>query len=213
MGSPGDLEDATKVLVSSWQAVSSDIEVLDGEIKELHAALKEKSARRRALAAREAALRQQLVSQCTEETIVKILEDGCNVTKSQGQTKPNTFEIFAPAAPDDAEADGEVCETLSNGEPQLEEEGNMRSTSADFWEDSLDVVGVVKCGLCGLRFPLADRRGLEAHYAECEAAFPRIRQSGNGREEASPQKGGRFTDAASSPHGSCHDDVLGPALY
>mmetsp|Transcript_17048 Transcript_17048/g.34832 ORF Transcript_17048/g.34832 Transcript_17048/m.34832 type:complete len:109 (-) Transcript_17048:743-1069(-) len=49
MEPPAGSEDACRALVSSWQAVSSELEVLDGEIKELHVALREKTSRQRAL--------------------------------------------------------------------------------------------------------------------------------------------------------------------
>mmetsp|Transcript_17048 Transcript_17048/g.34829 ORF Transcript_17048/g.34829 Transcript_17048/m.34829 type:complete len:191 (-) Transcript_17048:412-984(-) len=159
--------------------------------------------------AREAALRQQVESQCTTEGIVKLLEQGGSAAKSRGHSGPRVFEISAPCGAEDAEADVEGSPAASDDELQALGEGNLRSTSADFWEDSLDVVGVIKCGLCGLRFPLSDRPALEAHYSECEAAVAQSRQPG----QTSPPRAGRFTGAASSPHGSDPDDVLGPALY
>mmetsp|Transcript_65176 Transcript_65176/g.128665 ORF Transcript_65176/g.128665 Transcript_65176/m.128665 type:complete len:153 (+) Transcript_65176:72-530(+) len=53
-------------------------------------------------------------------------------------------------------------------------------------QESLDLHGAVKCGLCGLRFPLGDGR-LEEHYEECEAARRRRdEQAGIPHEVRSP---------------------------
>mmetsp|Transcript_58388 Transcript_58388/g.173772 ORF Transcript_58388/g.173772 Transcript_58388/m.173772 type:complete len:224 (+) Transcript_58388:90-761(+) len=223
MDPPADLDDACKSLVASWRAASSDLEALNGEIRELHEKLRERTARQRALAAREVALKQQLMSQCTEESLVRYLEKSCaeekrreqdrsHADKRPGQRQPTVFEISAPLAAEEADVDAEECPTMPDGELQQAEEASTRSLSEDIWEDSLDVVGVVKCGLCGLRFPLSDNGGMEAHYAECEASFA--------QDTSSWKSGGRFTGAASSPQagrakpqGGSASDSFGPALY
>jgi len=40
----------------------------------------------------------------------------------------------------------------------------------DDWERGLDAIGVAKCGVCGMKFPL-DVKAIEQHSLECEAAL------------------------------------------
>uniref|UniRef100_A0A7S1RED5 Uncharacterized protein n=1 Tax=Alexandrium catenella TaxID=2925 RepID=A0A7S1RED5_ALECA len=213
MDPPEAADESCGALIRSWQSAVSELEALDGEIRELQSALREKTSRRRVMGTREAALRQLVESQCTPEDIAGVLDAAERAGERQGHAEPRVFEISAPPDAPDSEVEEEQQRVPSDGDrvSEVEGEGTDRCTSADFWEDSLDVVGVVKCGLCGLRFPLSDKPGLEAHYAECEAALlAQGKQSGGA---ASPLKAGRFTGPASSlPEGGEHD-VLGPALY
>eukprot|EP00930_Biecheleria_cincta_P083873 TRINITY_DN73373_c0_g1_i1.p1 TRINITY_DN73373_c0_g1~~TRINITY_DN73373_c0_g1_i1.p1 ORF type:complete len:180 (-),score=58.62 TRINITY_DN73373_c0_g1_i1:69-608(-) len=129
-----------------WEKAKAELESLDQEIARLRQQLRDAEEKRKALAANEEALRSQ----------------NPNLKAAPGQTECIMFEMEQEESPQQANASGDADADASFfGDAELD---------GDDWERGFDAIGVAKCGVCGMKFPL-DMGAIETHSLECEAAL------------------------------------------
>merc|ERR1712007_150427 len=65
------------------------------------------------------------------------------------------------------------------------EKGDTKPTNKTDWEDCLDCIGIAKCHLCGLKFPL-DVDTIEQHSIECELLHSSAEETDAHVDESTP---------------------------
>lgn len=81
--------------------------------------------------------------------------------------------------------DDEITTRLEEGEEgDTKPTSELRRRSTD-WEDGLDCIGIAKCRLCGLKFPL-DVDAIEQHSRECELLHSSVEETDTHVDERTP---------------------------
>lgn len=179
-----------------WRKAAKELEEIDQVINELRTELSQFEVRREVLRQREAALREAVqqtpVKKVTSSDPV-VFEMGMGdedspVTTPLASSGPSSVTL-EPAGAGGRDAGAAAGSGASGGAgggggvgaggglgagPAAKEaaraaQGLQGEGGFEDWERGLESIGVAKCGVCGMKFPL-DTAEIEKHCLECEAA-------------------------------------------
>merc|ERR1712137_1075840 len=148
------------------------------------------------LAEREAHLRQEAFT-------AKMLSVSSNSTEKTAEPDqsclgPVMFELWRGISDVDSTCMDNVSDITDNEDiedelttpPEESDEVDKKPRRSTDWEDGLDCIGIAKCRLCGLKFPL-DVDAIEQHSRECELLHNSVEETDAHVDERTPLRSSR----------------------
>lgn len=150
-----------------WSAALSELEDIDRLTRDLQAQLRELESRRQDVAAKEKVLRRAA-------HLKSRAQNGKAQPSPTSAKEAITFEVLTPrsleesprkpgAPPVGVKASLKLHHAMGTSGPWPPQ----TPRGVEDWEVGLDSIGVARCGVCGMRFPM-DTNAIEKHSLECK---------------------------------------------